>query len=88
MIKCEQKEYIFKEHICSAILGTLFDADQNKAIVKDLWDAFKANYLLEDTTNNEFVAIKIFNYKVTDFRSVVEQLNKIMHILDQFSNIR
>ncbi|XP_042972832.1 uncharacterized protein LOC122304639 [Carya illinoinensis] len=84
-IKWEQDDYICKRHICNAMSDTLFDAYQDKATVKDLWDALKAKYFLEDAKSKKFLETKIFSYKMVDSRPIVEQFNEIMHILDQFT---
>jgi hypothetical protein len=41
-------------------------------------------YLLEDTTSKKFLASKFMNYRMVDARSIVEQINEILHVLSQF----
>lgn len=86
IIKWEKDDYICKGLIYNAMTDTLFDAYQNKATAKDLWDALEAKYLFEDTTSKKFLTTKFFNYKMVDFRPIVEQFNEIMHILDHSLN--
>lgn len=71
-----------------AMFDTLFDAYQNKATAKDLWDALEAKYFLEDVTRMIFLATKCFSYKMIDFRPIVGQFNEIMYILDQFTRMK
>ncbi|KAG2729211.1 hypothetical protein I3760_01G238500 [Carya illinoinensis] len=84
-IKLVQDDYICKGHICNTMSDTLFDAYQNKATAKDLWNTLEAKYLLEDAPSKTFLTTKFFNYNMINSRSVVEQFNVMMHILDQFS---
>jgi hypothetical protein len=45
--KWEQDDYIYKGHICNAMVDYLFDIYQSKSTAKDVWDALKVKYLLE-----------------------------------------
>jgi hypothetical protein len=67
------------------MVDSLFDIYQSKSTAKDVWDALKAKYLLEDATSKKFLASKFMNYRIVDVRPVVEQFNEILHILSQFS---
>jgi hypothetical protein len=83
-MKWEQEDYICKGHICNAMVDSLFDIYQSKSKAKDILDTLEAKYLLEDATSKKFFAYKFMNYIMVDVKPIVEQFNKILHILSQF----
>jgi hypothetical protein len=57
-MKWEQDDYIYKGHICNAMVDSLFDIYQRKSKAKDVWDALEAKYLLKDGTSKKLLAYK------------------------------
>jgi hypothetical protein len=44
----------------------------------------KRIFPIEDATSKKFLTSKFMNYRMVDDRPIVEQFNKILHILSQF----
>jgi hypothetical protein len=81
-MKWEQDVYIYKGHICNAMVDSLFDIYQSKSTAKDVWDILEAKYLLKDATSKKFLTSKFMNYRMVDARPIVEHF--IFLVFDLF----
>lgn len=72
-------------HICNSMFETLYNSYKYKAITKDMWDTLETKFLVEDAISKKFFATKFFSYNMVHSMFAVEQFNKIMYILAQFT---
>ncbi|GKF65625.1 hypothetical protein Tco_0192142, partial [Tanacetum coccineum] len=52
---------------------------------KELWDSLEVKYMVEDASSKKFLVSNFTNYKMTYLRPVMEQYNKLLGILDRFT---
>ncbi|KAD4888352.1 hypothetical protein E3N88_20425 [Mikania micrantha] len=83
--KWENDNYICLGHILNGMCDALFDIYQNVETAKVLWDTLEAKYMAEDSSSKKFLVSNFINYKMVDSRSVMEQYNKLLRILGQFT---
>ncbi|KAL0447375.1 UNVERIFIED_CONTAM: Retrovirus-related Pol polyprotein from transposon RE2 [Sesamum latifolium] len=76
--KWENDDYIYRGHILNGMSDTLFDIYQNVESAKALWDALEAKYMAEDASSKKFLVSDFNNYKMVDFRPVMEQYNELL----------
>nr|GEV30483.1 zinc finger, CCHC-type [Tanacetum cinerariifolium] len=57
----------------------------NKDKGKELWDSLESKYMTEDSSSKKFVVSNFNNYKKVDSRPVMEQYNKLLRILGQYT---
>ncbi|XP_042027280.1 uncharacterized protein LOC121774480 [Salvia splendens] len=84
-MKWENDDYICRGHILNGISDSLFDVYQNVESAKELWDSLEVKYMAEDALSKKFLVGNFINYKMVDSRPVMEQYNKLLRILGQFS---
>ncbi|GKE70169.1 hypothetical protein Tco_1528241 [Tanacetum coccineum] len=70
--------------ILNGMHNSLFDIYHNVESSKELWDSFKAKYMVEDASSKKFLVSDFTNYKMTDSRLVLEQYNELLGILGRF----
>ncbi|XP_017985342.1 PREDICTED: uncharacterized protein LOC108663940, partial [Theobroma cacao] len=82
--KWDNDDYICMGHILNGMSNALFDAYQNKASAKQLWDKLEARYMAEDASSKKFLVSRFNNYKMVDNHSIMEQLHELERILNSF----
>ncbi|GKB58083.1 zinc finger, CCHC-type containing protein [Tanacetum coccineum] len=51
----------------------------------ELWDSLETKYMVEDASSKKFLVSNFTNYKMTDSRPVMKRCNKLLGILDRFT---
>ncbi|GKE12054.1 hypothetical protein Tco_1415605 [Tanacetum coccineum] len=57
----------------------------NVESAKKLWDSLESKYMAEDASSKKFLVSNFNNYKMVDSRHVMEQFNKLLRILGQYT---
>ncbi|CAN6715914.1 unnamed protein product [Malus baccata var. baccata] len=73
-------------YILNALDDSLYDVYSSYKTVKDLWESLDKKYKSEMASSKKFVIGKFLNYKMSDTKSVVkqvEELQVIVHELDE-----
>ncbi|GKF39226.1 hypothetical protein Tco_0119287 [Tanacetum coccineum] len=70
--KWENDDYICRGPILNGMSDPLFDIYQNVELAKELWDSLESKYMAEDASSQKFLVINFNNYKMVDFRPVME----------------
>ncbi|XP_076922253.1 uncharacterized protein LOC143583971 [Bidens hawaiensis] len=83
--KWENDHYICLGLILDSMCNTLFDLYPNNETPKKLWDILEAKYMPEDSSTKKFLVSNFNNYRMVEFRSIVEQYHELCRILGQFS---
>ncbi|GJT87690.1 zinc finger, CCHC-type containing protein [Tanacetum coccineum] len=83
--KWENDDYICRGHILNGMSDSLFDIYQNVESAKKLWDSLESKYMAEDASSKKFLVSNFNNYKMVDSRPVMEQFNKLLRILGQYT---
>ncbi|KAK9724038.1 hypothetical protein RND81_05G043600 [Saponaria officinalis] len=83
--KWENDDYICRGHILNGMSDSLFDIYQNVESARDLWNQLESKYMDEDASSKKFLVGNFMNYKMVDFRPVMEQYNELLRILGQFA---
>ncbi|GJV52981.1 hypothetical protein Tco_1448722, partial [Tanacetum coccineum] len=52
---------------------------------KELCDSLESKYMAEDSSSTKFLVSNFNNYKMVDFRPVMEQYNELLRILGQYT---
>ncbi|GAU30034.1 hypothetical protein TSUD_161200 [Trifolium subterraneum] len=82
--KWDNDDYICMGHILNGLSDSLFDIYQSSASAKELWDRLEARYMIEDATSKKFLVSQFNNYRMIDDRSVMEQMNELERILNNY----
>nr|GEU88520.1 zinc finger, CCHC-type [Tanacetum cinerariifolium] len=57
----------------------------NVEYAKDLWDSLESKYMADDVSSKKFLVSNINNYKMVDSMPVMEQFNKLLGILTEYT---
>ncbi|GKC27793.1 zinc finger, CCHC-type containing protein [Tanacetum coccineum] len=82
--KWGNNDYIYKGHILNGMSDPLFDIYQNVESAKELWDSLESKYMAKDASSKTFLVSNFNNYKMVDYRPVMEQFNELLRILRQY----
>nr|GEW49423.1 zinc finger, CCHC-type [Tanacetum cinerariifolium] len=52
---------------------------------KELWDSLESKYIADDDSSKKFLVSSFNNYKMVDYRPVMEQFNELLRILEQYT---
>nr|GEW28938.1 zinc finger, CCHC-type [Tanacetum cinerariifolium] len=66
-------------------IGGRWNSGSDKDKGKELWDSFESKYMAEDSSSKKFLVRNFNNYKMVDSRPVIEQYNKLLRILGQYT---
>ncbi|GJX09535.1 hypothetical protein Tco_0199394 [Tanacetum coccineum] len=83
--KWENDDYIYQGHILNGMSDSLFDVYTNVELAKELWDSLESKYMAEDSSSKKFLVSNFNNYKMVNSRPVMEQYNKLIRILGQYT---
>ncbi|GJY03109.1 zinc finger, CCHC-type containing protein [Tanacetum coccineum] len=78
-------DYICRGHILNGMSDSLFDVYQNVKPAKELWDSLESKYMAEDASSKKFLVSNFNNYKMVNYRPVMEQFNELLRILGQYT---
>ncbi|XP_050151611.1 uncharacterized protein LOC126626348 [Malus sylvestris] len=79
-------EFLCRNYILNALDDSLYDVYSSYKTAKDLWESLDKKYKSEVASSKKFVIGKFLNYKMSDTKSVVkqvEELQVIVHELDE-----
>nr|GEV17244.1 zinc finger, CCHC-type [Tanacetum cinerariifolium] len=83
--KWENDDYICRGHILNGMSDSLFDVYTNVELAKELLDSLESKYMAEDSSSKKFLMSNFNNYKMVYSRPVMEQYNKLLMILGQYT---
>nr|GEV55118.1 zinc finger, CCHC-type [Tanacetum cinerariifolium] len=83
--KWENDDYLCQGHILNGMSDSLFNVYTNVESAKELWDSFESKYMAGDSLSKKFLVSNFNNYKMVDSRPVMEQYNKHLSILRQYT---
>nr|GEY80198.1 zinc finger, CCHC-type [Tanacetum cinerariifolium] len=83
--KWENDDYVCRGHVLNGMTDSLFDVYMNVESAKELWDSLEFKYMAEDASSKNFLLINFNNYKIVNSRPVMEQFNKLLRILGQYT---
>ncbi|GJY12127.1 hypothetical protein Tco_0381436 [Tanacetum coccineum] len=81
----DNDDYVCRGLILNGMSGPLFDTYHNVESSKELWDFLEAKYMAEDASRKKFLVSNLTNYKMIDSRLVMEQYNKLLGIIERFT---
>ncbi|XP_048444674.1 uncharacterized protein LOC125479439 [Pyrus x bretschneideri] len=79
-------EFLCRNYILNALDDSLYDVYSSYKTAKELWESLDKKYKSEVASSKKFVIGKFLNYKMSDTKSVVkqvEELQVIVHELDE-----
>ncbi|GKE21071.1 zinc finger, CCHC-type containing protein [Tanacetum coccineum] len=83
--KWDNDDYVCRGLILNGMSDPLFDIYQNVESSKELWDPLEAKYMTEDASSKKFLVSNFTNYKMNDSRPFLKQYNKLLGILERFT---
>ncbi|GJY77382.1 zinc finger, CCHC-type containing protein [Tanacetum coccineum] len=83
--KWDNDDYVCRGLILNGMSDPLFDIYQNVESSKELLVSLEAKYMVKDASSKKFLVSNFTNYKMTDFRPVMEQYNELLGIIGRFT---
>ncbi|GJZ25130.1 zinc finger, CCHC-type containing protein [Tanacetum coccineum] len=81
----DSRGFMVKGHISNGMSDPLFDIYQNVESAKELWDSLESKYMAEDASSKKFLVRNFNNYKMVNSKPVMEQFNKLLRIIGQYT---
>ncbi|GKV42595.1 hypothetical protein SLEP1_g49978 [Rubroshorea leprosula] len=75
-----EDDYVCRLTILQAMINSLFNAFQKHSTALELWHAIEQRYVNEDAGNKSFLVNKYINFKMSDSKPVIDQVNELNDI--------
>src|SRR5262245_22660721 len=79
--KLISKFLLCKNYIMNGLENTLYNVYSSIKTAKELWASLDKKYKTEDAGHKKFVVSKFLDYKMTDLKIVMEQVQELQIIL-------
>ncbi|GKB22252.1 zinc finger, CCHC-type containing protein, partial [Tanacetum coccineum] len=81
---CVCSDYLDVRVVGGQYSGSNQTQSKNVKSAKELWDSLESKYMAEDASSKKFLVSNFNNYKMVNFRPVMEQFNELLRILGQY----
>jgi len=86
-VKREEDEVLCRGHILNTLTSRLYDIISKLKSPKEIWAALKTHYKQEKSGSDHFLALKFFEYEITDNKPIMDQVHEIQMLISKLSDL-
>ena len=86
-VKREEDEVLCRGHILNTLTSRLYDIFSKLKSSKEIWAALETHYKQEKSGSDRFLALKFFEYEISDNKSIMDQVHEIQMLISKLSNL-
>ena len=84
----DEADNLFREALLSVLAESMLQVYMDMPTGKDMWDALEAKFGVADAGTELYKMEQLYDYKMVDDRSVVEQTHEIQMLAKELSNMK
>ncbi|GAV58751.1 UBN2_2 domain-containing protein, partial [Cephalotus follicularis] len=84
--KWNEDDFMCNCHILNALSNSLYDVYETKfaeKTTKELWEDLESKYKTEDVRHKKFLVSKLFDFNMSDSKSIMSQVYELQYIMNQ-----
>jgi hypothetical protein len=86
-VKREEDEVICQGHILNTLTSRLYDIFSKLKSPKEIWAVLETHYKQEKSGSDRFIALKFFEYEITDNKAIMDQVHEIQMLKSKLSDL-
>jgi hypothetical protein len=86
-VKREEDEVLCRGHILNTLTSRLYDIFSKLKSPKEIWAALETHYKQEKSGSDRFLALKFFEYEITDNKPIMDQVHEIQMLISKLSDL-
>lgn len=84
--KRKEDDFICSKHILHALSTSVYNAHRNLETTTTLWTVLENKYCISKKSNKKFLISDFMDFKMTDNKMIIEQVNKILLIVNHLKD--
>lgn len=85
--KRKEDELVCRGYILNSLTDRLFDLHRNSSSPKEIWASLEAKYKNERRGTDKFIAMKYFEFVLSDDKNVIDQIHALQILVSQLSEL-
>ncbi|XP_022717833.1 uncharacterized protein LOC111276355 [Durio zibethinus] len=85
--KSEEDELVCRGYILNSLSNRLYDLYRNMKTPKEIWTALEHKYMNEKKGMDKFLALKYFEFSITDDKPIMDQVHELQILVSKLSEL-
>ncbi|XP_022715126.1 uncharacterized protein LOC111274619 [Durio zibethinus] len=85
--KREEDELVCRGYILNSLSDRLYDLYRNMKTPKEIWTALEHKYMNEKKGTDKFLALKYFEFSITDDKPIMDQVHELQILVSKLSEL-
>jgi len=86
-VKREEDEVLCRGYILNTLTSRLYDIFSKLKSPKEIWVALETHYKQEKSSFDCFLALKFFEYEITENKPIMDQVHEIQMLISKLSDL-